>query len=522
MVIWNQVKMMKSLAMNKIVEYTLWLIAFFVVIWSFQISQVSITALIEGYQYGIDLIKEMFPPNFKNFDTIVELLAETVAMGVWGTLIGTIISLPLGFLGARNLTPNKVVYVVINELTNILRSIPDIVYALMFVVSIAVGSLAGILAIIFATIGLLTKFYIESFESIDMKPIEAIKSTGSSYIYMLRHGIFEQALPLISNYTLYLLDHNIRIAMVLGLVGAGGIGMELYGELRYFNYDKVAAMLICILIILSLIDRVSNYARDIILHSSKHNREYVKKTFVGISFIALGVVSIIYKPLELGSLITGLPRVYETLAGFFPLDFSRTREFSLLILETIAMAIAATVIAIGFSLPLGFVLAKNIKVATPIRVILAEFINFLRAMPDLLFAIILVSIIGLSPFAGVLAIALHVTGFLAKFYAETIESIDEKPIEALISTGSSKFYIFYHGYFKQIVPLFHSYNLYILDRNVRASTTMGLVGAGGIGFELIMSIKLFEYQQTATIILLIIIVVSIISKISSYFRKKLV
>ncbi|MDD3506744.1 MAG: phosphonate ABC transporter, permease protein PhnE, partial [Sulfurimonas sp.] len=287
-------------------------------------------------------------------------------------------------------------------------------------------------------------------------------------------------------------------------------------------YDKVAAMLICMLVILSLIDRVSNYAREIILHSSKHNREYFKKTFVGVSFLALGVVAIAYKPLELGSLITGLPRVYETLAGFFPLDLGRVEEFSLLILETIAMAIAATVIAIVFSLPLGFILAKNIGVNTPARIIVGEFVNFLRAMPDLLFAIILVSVIGLSPFAGVLAIALHVSGFLAKFYAETIESIDEKPIEALISTGSSKLHILYHGYFKQIAPLFHSYNLYILDRNVRASTTMGLVGAGGIGFELVMSIKLFEYQQTATIILLIIIVVSVISKVSAYFRKKLV
>jgi phosphonate ABC transporter permease subunit PhnE len=513
---------MKSLAMNKIVEYTLWVIAFCVVMWSFYISQISVTALLSGYTYGIDLIKEMFPPNFKNFDTIVELLAETVAMGVWGTLIGTIISLPLGFLGARNLTPNTVVYVFINELTNILRSIPDIVYALVFVVSIAVGSLAGIVAIVFATIGLLTKFYIESFESIDMKPIEAIKSTGSSYIFMLRHGIFEQALPLISNHTLYLLDHNIRIAMVLGLVGAGGIGMELYGELRYFNYDKVAAMLLCILVILSLIDRVSSYAREIILHSSKHNREYFKKTFVSILFILLGIVSIMYKPLELDSIIKGLPRVYDTLIGFFPLNLTRLDEFVLLIVETIAMAISATVIAIGFSLPLGFMLAKNIRINSVTRGVTREFVNFLRAMPDLLFAIILVSIVGLGPFAGVLAIALHVTGFLAKFYAETIESIDEKPIEALTSTGSSKLYILYHGYFKQIVPLFHSYNLYMLDRNTRASTTMGLVGAGGIGFELIMSIKLFDYQQTSTIILLIIIVVSIISKASSYFRKKLV
>ncbi|KFL35186.1 MULTISPECIES: phosphonate ABC transporter, permease protein PhnE [unclassified Sulfurospirillum] len=508
--------------MNKKVEYILWIIAFSVTLWSFQVSQVSMTALIEGYQYGIDLIKEMFPPNFKNFDTIVALLLETVAMGVWGTIIGTIISLPLGFLGARNLSPNTMVYFLINELTNILRSIPDIVYALMFVVSIAVGSLAGILAIVFATIGLLTKFYIESFESIDMKPIEAIKSTGSSYAYMLRHGIFEQALPLISNHTLYLLDHNIRIAMALGLVGAGGIGMELYGELRYFNYDKVAAMLMCILVILSLIDRVSNYARDIILHSSKHNKEYFKKSFVAIAFIALGIISMMYSPAEFASLISGIPRLYEAITGFFPLDFKRVNAFAFLMLETIAMAIAATVIAIGFSLPLGFILAKNIKVSAPIRIIVAEFINFLRAMPDLLFAIILVSVIGLGPYAGVLAIALHVTGFLAKFYAETIESIDEKPIEALNSTGSSKLHILYHGYFKQIVPLFHSYNLYMLDRNVRASTTMGLVGAGGIGFELIMSIKLFEYQQTGTIILLIIIVVSIISKVSSYFRKKLV
>lgn len=149
-----------------------------------------------------------------------------------------------------------------------------------------------------------------------------------------------------------------------------------------------------------------------------------------------------------------------------------------------------------------------------------ELCNFLRAMPELMFALLFVAAVGLGPFAGVLAIALHTAGFLGKFYAESIENIDTKPLEAVDSTGASFIQKLRYAVFPQILPLFYSYNLYLLDRNIRASTVMGVVGAGGIGFELVMSMKVFDYQRTLTIILLILVTILIVDNISSYLRKK--
>jgi phosphonate transport system permease protein len=139
-----------------------------------------------------------------------------------------------------------------------------------------------------------------------------------------------------------------------------------------------------------------------------------------------------------------------------------------------------------------------------------------------MFALIFVAAVGLGPFAGVLAIAIHTAGFLGKFYAEAIENVDPKPVEAVEATGARFIQRIRHAVFPQVMPLFNSYNLYILDRNIRASTVIGIVGAGGIGFDLVMSMKLFEYQKTATLILIILFTIMLVDGLSSYLRKKVV
>jgi len=227
-------------------KYLWWLLFLVVLYYSFSFSKFDVFALVEGFSNSLALIEEMIPPQFSNLENIINLTFQTVAIGLWGTIIGSILSLPVGFLSARNTSPNLLVYYTFRGLVNFLRSIPELLYALILVIAFGVGPLPGIIALAISTVGLLGKFYSEAIESVDQKPVEALQSTGSRSIAVFRHAIIPQILPLFVGYNLYLLDHNIRVAIVLGVVGAGGLGVELYSQMRAFNYPQVGAILVVI------------------------------------------------------------------------------------------------------------------------------------------------------------------------------------------------------------------------------------------------------------------------------------
>ena len=508
---------------KKIKGFFLWSLFIIIMILSFRVSGLDIKTLVGGLSYSVSLIKEMFPPDFSRWEKILLLSVETIAIGFWGTILGMTISFPLGFLSAKNTSDNLILYNISKGLVNFLRAIPDIMYAIVFVTSLGMGSLAGVLALALSTVGLLSKFYAEAIESIDRKPVEAIEATGSHGLGVIRHAVLPQVFPLFMGYNLYLLDHNIRAAMVLGLVGAGGLGVELFTQMRSFNYQKAAAILIIIFAIITIIDRVSAQLRKNIIEGkfmSRENRYKDSLLLLIISVIAM--LSLYFIPVNFKEMAYGIPRIWEFLKGIFPPDFSGITVYVRLMLETVGMGISGTFLAVLISIPMGVLSARNVIHAPVIYNIMKEISNFFRAMPELMFALIFVAAVGLGPFAGVLAIAIHTAGFLGKFYAEAIENVDPKPVEAIEATGARFIQRIRYSVFPQVMPLFNSYNLYILDRNIRASTVMGIVGAGGIGFDLVMSMKLFEYQKTATLILIILLTVMLVDWLSSYLRKKVV
>jgi phosphonate transport system permease protein len=508
--------------MKRAKKFFLWSLFIIILFFSFRVSNIDIKTLLEGLPYTVSLISEMFPPDFSRWEKILLLSIETIAMGFWGTLLGMTIALPLGFLSAKN-TSVGILYKISKGLVNFLRAIPEIMYALLFVISIGMGSLAGVLALTVSTIGLLSKFYAEAIESIDSAPVEAIEATGSHGLGTIRHAILPQVFPLFMGYNLYLLDHNIRIAMILGVVGAGGLGMEFFTQMRFFNYDKAATILIVVLAIITIIDRVSARLRKDIIDGkflSKENRHI--NSLLLLIILVFAVLSLYFIPVSLQELKFGIPRIYEFLKGMFPPDFSEIATYIKLMLETVGMGVSGTFIAVVISIPMGMLSARNVLQSPVVYNIMKEIANFFRAMPDLVFALIFVAAVGLGPAAGVLAIALSSAGFLGKFYAEAIENIDPKPVEAVDAAGAKFIQRISYAVFPQVLPLFNSYNLFILDRNIRASTVMGIVGAGGIGFDLVMSMKLFEYQKTAALILIIFFTIMLVDWLSSYLRKKVV
>ena len=211
----------------------------------------------------------------------------------------------------------------------------------------------------------------------------------------------------------------------------------------------------------------------------------------------------------------------DILSRMLPPDFSNLRELTYAMFETIEIAFLGTFIAIVLSIPLGLFSAKNLAPNYFIYLVCKTIVIFFRAIPEFIIAMILVIAIGFGAMPGVLALGLHTMGFLAKFYAEDIEHINKGPIDALKSSGATKSQIISFGVIPQILPSFVANNLYILDRNIRMATMLGIVGAGGIGYELQSSFRMFEYERVSAIIILIFFTIFLIDYFSSIIRSKI-
>jgi len=197
------------------------------------------------------------------------------------------------------------------------------------------------------------------------------------------------------------------------------------------------------------------------------------------------------------------------------------RHVALKMLETIEIAFWATLLAVVLSAPLAWCSARNYTFNRATYVTARGIVSLLRAVPELISALFLVLAYGFGPIAGVLALALHACGFLGKFYAEDIETADDKPQEALRAIGANKLKIMRFAVLPQVMPQFVAYTLYVLDRNVRMATVVGLVGAGGIGQELKGRYDMYQYGHVGTILVAIFITVFLLDQLAARLRKRL-
>jgi len=247
------------------------------------------------------------------------------------------------------------------------------------------------------------------------------------------------------------------------------------------------------------------------------------KTFVSIVLFASALIFVV-KDLEVDfiKLVSDSSKYFgDILSRMLPPDFSNLRELIYAMFETIEIAFLGTFIAIVLSIPLGLFSARNLAPNYFVYLVCKTVVIFFRAIPEFIIAMILVIAIGFGAMPGVLALGLHTMGFLAKFYAEDIEHINKGPIDALKSSGATKSQIISFGVIPQILPSFVANNLYILDRNVRMATMLGIVGAGGIGYELQSSFRMFEYERVSAIIILIFVTIFLIDHLSAFIRSKI-
>lgn len=194
--------------------------------------------------------------------TVFIKMIETLEIALWGTIIAVILSAPLAYFAARNYSPNQASYTTARGFISLLRSAPELIVALFLVLAYGFGPIAGVLALGLHAAGFLGKFYAEDIENADKKPQEALEAIGAGKLKTLWYGVVPQVLPQYIAYTAYILDRNLRMATVIGLVGAGGIGQELKGRFDMFQYGHVMTILIAIFIFVFILDQLSARIRN--------------------------------------------------------------------------------------------------------------------------------------------------------------------------------------------------------------------------------------------------------------------
>lgn len=205
-------------------------------------------------------LADFFPPNFADWRIYVEEMVVTLQIALWGTALAVVTAVPLGLLASANIVPAWV-YQPVRRLMDAFRAINEMVFAMLFVVAVGLGPFAGVLALWIHTAGVLAKLFSEAVEAIDPQPVEGIRSTGAGALHEIVYGVIPQVMPLWISFTLYRFESNVRSATVVGMVGAGGIGVVLWEIIRGFQYAQTAAVMLIVVLTVSLIDVVSSRIR---------------------------------------------------------------------------------------------------------------------------------------------------------------------------------------------------------------------------------------------------------------------
>lgn len=232
------------------------------IIWSFVYTGVNLGDLIIGLPQIIYLFEQMIPPDIEYLTQITQPMLDTIRMAIVSTVLGSIVSIPISLLCASNILQKKWINLSIRFILNMLRTIPDLLIAAIFVVIFGIGQLPGIIALFILSLCIISKLLYEYIETIDTESLEMMTAVGANKVECIVYSVVPQIISPFASYMLYAFEVNIRASAVLGLVGAGGIGLLYNQTLGLFQYQKTATIILFTLVIILFIDYISTKVRE--------------------------------------------------------------------------------------------------------------------------------------------------------------------------------------------------------------------------------------------------------------------
>ncbi|MDO5681408.1 MAG: phosphonate ABC transporter, permease protein PhnE [Propionibacteriaceae bacterium] len=516
-------------------------------IWSVVDLRINLASIIDSWDNATRFIGRMFPLDFPEAAELFRLIGVTLAIVILATVLSVILSIPVALLAAANTTPNSSTRAVARGFIVLTRAVPDLILAIFFMRVFNLGALPGVLAMGIHSIGMVGKLYADAIESLDNGPQEAIRAAGGGRQQQIIAGILPALTPQIIATALHRFDINLRTSVILGYVGVGGIGLALADSLRSLNYQRGMALAVVVLVLCVVTELISGALRTAIMTGDTGRRSWSDKLWQsvwptkpitreritppwtksrvervsGLVFLFLAVIACLIaagiNPVES---VMALGNIPKTLGLFLPPGGWDVLDAILAdMLVTVQIGLAATLLGSILAIPIGIFAARNVVakqwVATLFRVIIVT----VRAIPELIIAIVFVVISGLGGVAGTLALAIGAVGLLSKLIADSLEETDTRVQDALLANGATRSQVFFGATLRQALPAFVAHIMYLLDVNIRSATLLGIVGAGGIGFLLLNASRVLEFQVVTTIVLFILAVVLIVEAMALFVRK---
>jgi phosphonate transport system permease protein len=445
---------------------------------------------------------QFFPPELSlhYLKAVLVPLEETLAMAAGGILIAVILGMISGIWVGAGLPGNRAVY---SFLAGV-RSFPDLTLAILCVVVIGIGPAAGMIAIAIFYGAAIGKIFSDLFRSADPGPTYALRATGASRLAVAFFGLLPLRSKDVLSYGTYEFESALRCSVIVGAVGGGGIGTELVGTINALDFHRATTIILLLIALIAVIDACARWIK-------------LKPALLLLVFPLAALAFWQDRPTMLAFMHS-----VSTFAGMLPPNLPHEAVLKLpkLLLETAEIAVGGTFFAMLGALPLGLAAARNfvpLWISLPVR----RLLEALRAVPEVVWGLVLVGAIGTGPEAGIIALALHGTGSLGRLYAESFENIRAEPIRSIAATGARPLAIAGFGFLPLAIATLSVHTLFRLEWNVRAATIVGVIGAGGIGQALYNAQQLFFYQQMMAYILITGVIVGLVDFASSRFRQNM-
>jgi phosphonate transport system permease protein len=474
-----------------------------IILWPlFQTAEVKPGALFEAGNLKVigNFLAAFLPP-----ETGAEFLGylgqatlETLAIATAGLALAVLIAVPMGYLVSGAGRERASLSPLTRSLLTLLRGIPELVWALLFVRVFGLGPAAGVLALGLTYGGMLAKVYAEILESVDQAPARALRQNGAGRPLAILYGLLPQAAKELASYTVYRWECAIRASVVMGFVGAGGLGQLMDQAMKMLNGGEAATILFVFMLLVFAADAISAALRRALDTPPADRASPFGWRSGGFLLALLLAVAASFRLLDLGFgalfSVESASSIGHFVASFFPPDLSADWLVKVFhgLWETLAISVVGTLLAALA----GLLLALPARRA-PFTLLL----NTLRSVPELVWATITVLAVGLGPFAGVLALALHTAGVLGRLYAEALANTPPTPARALRQAGAPGVVAFLYGTLPSAAPQLLAYTLYRWEMNIRMAAILGFVGAGGLGQLLYFELSLFHYAQASTVII---------------------
>lgn len=521
---------------------------------------ISIPAMVQSWGNAENFMARVGGLSFPEPADLAWLIALTVGLVLVGTLLAAVLSVPVAYLAASNTTPGSGWRAAARFVGVLTRALPDVVLAMAFVLMFSLGTLPGILAIGIHSIGMISKMFADAIEQIDEGPRLAIRAAGGSKMQEFASGILPQVLPSWVATVLHRNDINLRGSVVLGYVGVAGLGLEMSYAFKSLNYGKGLGIALVIFILCVAMEIISSLVRGAMLGQQKQTRSWIDRlihprlgdTAIGSAntipawastpqtavrrpwtaervrntsglVIAVLVVigSIVVSQINWLDFFTFWAKLPEVAAKFWPPSFGSYEASAMIaaMRDTVAIALAATVLTLLPSLILGSLAASNVAPSAGARGIARFLLVGIRGIPELILAIVLVVITGLGAQAGVIALAIGGIGLLGKLIADSLEEVDRGPERALRAVGATRVQTYASATVPQGMQALIGHSFYMLDTNIRAATILGIVGGGGVGYYLLNASQGSRYETVTAIVLMILVTVLVVEGLAMWMRK---